>query len=106
MWYGKFLGNGAAALKPTLEIQQKFLLAFAAAGQPDDMAIFSKSGITDAGDSEVTLYFSPAAASFAKTIQGVAPSEKPTLENLGLLVGNSPAAFRALFSEWRPRSER
>ena len=65
MWYGLFLGNGADALPTRLQTQTAFLPVFASAGQPDDMAIFSASGSTDAGAHEVTLYFSPAASAFA-----------------------------------------
>lgn len=103
MWYGLFLGSGVTALQPTLKIQQSFLVEFAVAGQSDDMAIFSKSGGTEAGTHEVTLYFSPAAAAFAKTIPGAAPCTKPPSDGLSLLVGNSPGAFHVLFPEWQPR---
>lgn len=71
-WYGLFLGNGADALAPRLEIQKRFMLAYAAAGQPLDMAIFARSQVTDRAH-EVTLYFSPAAEGFAQALPGAAP---------------------------------
>lgn len=86
MWHGLFLGNGVDAFAPTMRIQEAFMAAFMAAGGPIEMALFSKSEVTDAH--EVTLYFSPAAASFAKTIQGAAPCERPLREHLGLLPGD------------------
>ena|SRR5258708_3320164 len=86
-WYGLFLGSGDDALPRRLQIQSAFIVAYAAAGQPKNMAIFSKSGVTDAGAHEVTLYFSPATASFAKSIAGVAPCDKPSLDGLGLEIG-------------------
>lgn len=98
-WHGLFLGSGDKALPERLQILQDFIPAFAIAGQPDDMAIFSIGGFTEAGPHEVTLYFSPAASAFAKTIPGVAPCEKPPRENLGLAVGNIPGAWHALFPE-------
>lgn len=99
MWYGLFLGSGADCLAIRMRIQMAFLPVFAAAGQPDDMAIFAQSGFTDAGAHEVTLYFSPAAAEFAKTIPGAAPCEKPPRKGLGVETGNGSAALRALFPE-------
>jgi hypothetical protein len=87
IWYGLFLGNGADALAPRLRIQQSFLRAYAAAGQPINMAVFSKAETKDRAH-EVTLYFSPAAATFAKSLSGAAPCEKPTREGVGLEVGD------------------
>lgn len=61
------------------------------------MAMFSKSESTSDAH-EVTIYFSPAAATFAKTIDGTAPSERPSRENLGLLVGDQ-RCWNVLFSQ-------
>ena len=87
MWHGIFLGNGADAFTRTTQIQSSFMLAFMASGGNIEMAMFSKSeSMEDAH--EVTIYFSPAASAFAKTILGVSPCEKPSREKLGLLVGD------------------
>ena len=88
MWYGIFLGNGADAFTPTTKIQSSFMLAFMAAGGNVEMAMFSKSESTEDAH-EVTIYFSPAAESFAKTITGAVPCEKPSREKLGLLAGDA-----------------
>ena len=85
MWHYLFLGNGADAFLPTTKIQEAFMLAFMAAGGPVEMAIFSKSS---PGAHDVTLYFSPAATPFAKTIPGVVPCNKPSQENIGLIAGD------------------
>jgi hypothetical protein len=98
-WYGLFLGSGANCVAERLRIQLAFLPAFAAAGEPDEMAIFSHAGFTDASAHEVTFYFSPAASAFAKTLSGAAPCEKPSREDLGLELGNRPGAWHALFPE-------
>ena len=87
MWYGLFLGNGADAFAPTMKIQNDFMRAFIASGGNVEMAMFSLSESTSEAH-EVTIYFSPAAVEFAKTIVGAAPCDKPSRKNLGLLVGD------------------
>ena len=86
MWHALFLGNGADAYAPTLKIQETFMATFMAAGGPIEMALFST---IESGTAEVTLYFSPAAANFAKSIAGAVPSEKPPRERVGLLAGDA-----------------
>ena len=83
-WFSKNLGNGTAAVAPTLEIQTAFGNAAAAAGLPTDMALFSKHDMRG----NVSLYFSPGASDFAKT-WGAQPCEKPEKEGLSLLVGHA-----------------
>jgi len=87
-WYSVFLGNGQDAYQPTLDIQNKFFFARALAGAPYDMAMFSKSK-TNTGEHGVTLYFSPAAGSFAQSLAGSLLCDKPPKDHLGLLLGDA-----------------
>jgi len=84
-WYSLYLGNGADSLAPTQQIQERFFLAFASAGGPGDMSLFSR---INPEDGTVTLYFSPAAESFAKSIPRAIACAKPAQARLGLLVGD------------------
>ncbi len=83
-WFSKQLGNGVDAHAPSIAIQEAFLPMFARAGNPTDMAVFSRY---DLRENTVTVYFSPAASQLAQTF-GAAPCEKPSFENLSLLVGD------------------
>jgi len=83
-WYSKDLGDGVQAFTPTTQIQEAFIPAFAAAGQPIDMAVFSRY---DLEANFVTVYFSPTTASLAKNFNAT-PCKKPSFERLGLLVGD------------------
>ncbi len=87
-WYSIFLGNGRDAYNPTVDIQNKFFFALALAGAPPDMGMFSKSK-TESGEHGVTLYFSPGASSFVSSLENATPCEKPSIENLGLLLGDA-----------------
>lgn len=95
MWYGIFPGNGVDAFLPTREMQESFKTAFLAAGSPVDMAMFS-TGKTISGAHEVTIYFSPIAKEFAKTINGAAPCDQPKRDGLALLFGDH-RCFDSLF---------
>ena len=84
-WFSKTLGDGVQAFEPTSQIQDAFLPIFAAAGQPTDMAVFSRY---DLENNIVTVYFSPGAAALAKMFDATL-CEKPTREgHLSLLVGD------------------
>lgn len=84
-WYSKELGDGVSAFAPTGQIQEAFLPLFAAAGQPTDMAVFSRY---DLEKNIVTVYFSPGASALAKMF-GASPCEKPKKEGrLSLVVGD------------------
>lgn len=84
-WYSKELGDGVEAYAPSHKIQEAFFPLFSAAGNPIDMAVFSRY---DLERNIVTAYFSPSAAALAKSF-GAQPCEKPKRENrLGLLVGD------------------
>lgn len=84
-WFSKDIGDGVAAFAPSGQIQKAFLPLFAAAGQPNDMAVFSRH---DLERNMVTVYFSPGAAVLAKMF-GAVPCDKPKKDDrLGLLVGD------------------
>lgn len=84
-WYSKDIGDGVAAFAPSDQIQKAFLPLFVAAGQPTNMAVFSRY---DLEKNIVTVYFSPGAAALAETF-GARPCEKPKKEGrLSLLVGD------------------
>ncbi len=83
-WYSKDLGDGVQAFAPSTQIQKAFIPAFASAGQPIDMAVFSRY---DLEKNIVTVYFSPGAANLA-TVFNATPCEKPSFERLSFLVGD------------------
>lgn len=84
-WFSKTLGDGVQAFEPTRQIQDAFLQVFAAAGQPTDMAVFSRYELEK---NIVTVYFSPGAVALAKMF-GATACEKPSREGrLSLLVGD------------------
>jgi len=83
-WHSKALGDGTAALAPSMRIQELFLPMFAASGQPLRMAVFSRY---DLESNVVTVYFSPTASRLAELF-GAKPCDKPTSERIGLLVGD------------------
>ena len=85
-WYSKNLGDGGEAFVPTNKIQEAFVPLFVAAGNPVDMAVFSRY---DLEKNIVTAYFSPRAETLAK-IFGAQPCEKPKNEgHLSLSVGDA-----------------
>ena len=85
LWYSKALGDTVSAFAPSRRIQDLFLPMFSAAGQPLDMAVFSRH---DPRANEVTAYFSPGAAKLA-ALFGAKACEKPSSEGIGLLVGDA-----------------
>ncbi|WP_043110146.1 hypothetical protein [Polycyclovorans algicola] len=95
-WFSLEMGDGVEAFGPTGKIQEAFMPVYIAAGQPQDMAVFSSSrwGETPDGRSTKlhTVYFSPAAALLAKSF-GAIPCAKPSPIGIGLLVGPQEALF-------------
>ena len=85
MWHSLALGSGADASTQKSKIQNAFYLAFVSIGGPPDMAMFSATDAV-AGAKGITLYFSPAATAFAKTVNA-APCEKPAIKGLFLMAG-------------------
>lgn len=100
-WYSKALGDGVAALAPLLRIQELFLPLFAAAGQPAEMAVFSRY---DRRANVVTAYFSPKATKLAALFTAT-PCSKPAADGIGLLVGEQ-RSWDLFFPEKRRRLHR
>ena len=65
-WYSVSLGDGITATMPSAEIEEQFQRAYRAAGQPADMAIFTRPESEDRLYCEIIAYFSPAAAEVAR----------------------------------------
>lgn len=96
-WYSINLGDGMMAPTPTAEIEEAFLQAFAAAGQPADMAVFTRPESEGRLHCEVIAYFSPGAREVAMAFDAE-PCEKPARAGLGLMAGDD-RAWRVLFPE-------
>ena len=97
LWYCISLGDGMIASLPSAEIQEAFLQAFSAAGNPPEMAVFTRPESEGRLHCEVIAYFSPAAQEVAKAFDAE-PCQKPVRAGLGLLAGNEDA-WSTLFDE-------
>lgn len=93
-WHSKALGDGVAAAAPSMKILEAFSPLYIAAGQPADMAVFSRY---DLEANVVTVYFTPGAAQLA-SLFGAKPCDKPSSEGIGLLVGDA-RAWKLFFPE-------
>jgi len=96
-WYSLRLGDGVTAGGPSAEIENLFLKLFVAAGEPHDMAVFTRPESEDRLYCEIIAYFSPAAADVAKAFDA-RPCAKPLRAGLGLLAGND-LAWSKLFPD-------
>lgn len=98
-WYTLSLGDGVLAGGPSTEIQDLFQRLFADAGNPPDMAVFTRAESEGRLYCEVIAYFSPAAVDVAKAFDA-RPCVKPVRAGLGLLAGDE-RAWSILFPESR-----
>ncbi|MFT3895857.1 MAG: hypothetical protein QM730_29915 [Anaerolineales bacterium] len=96
-WYSLHLGDGIMAAVPTDELKEHFLRAFAEAGNPPEMAVFTRVESEGHLHCEVTAYFSPAAVDIAEQFDAEI-CEKPVRSGLGLLAGDA-SAWSILFPE-------
>lgn len=96
-WYSISLGDGMMAVAPSAEIEEQFLKKFTEAGEPPDMAVFTRLESEGRLHCEVIAYFSPAASSVAEAFVAQ-PCEKPNRSGLGLLAG-APTVWKTLFPE-------
>ena len=96
-WYSLSLGDGIMAATPSAEIEELFKPQFSAAGEPLEMAVFTRLESEGRLHCEVIAYFSPAAAKVAGAVDAL-PCEKPLRIGLGLLVGD-PGCWSVLFPE-------
>jgi hypothetical protein len=96
-WYCMSLGDGMTAGFPSTEIEEAFRPAFAKAGSPPEMAVFTRPESEGRLHCEVIAYFSPTAQKVAEAFDAV-PCEKPTRTGLDLLAG-SEKSWSALFDK-------
>ena len=96
-WYTLSLGDGVMAGTPSAEIQDLFQRSFAAAGNPPEMAVFTRPESEGRLYCEVMAYFSPAAQDVAKAFDAK-PCAKPVRTGLGLLAGDE-RSWSTLFPE-------
>jgi len=75
---------------PSVEIEEEFLRVFSAAGNPPEMAVFTRPESEGRLHCEVIAYFSRAAWEVAKTFDAE-PCQKPERPGLGLLAGREEA---------------
>jgi hypothetical protein len=102
-WYSVDLGDGIAAYKPTEQIQEAFTAAYVLnRGATKGMAAFSRY---DTERNIVTVYFTPPAHQIAKVFNAT-PCEKPSIENLGLLIGDQVETWRSYFPGEVPSRKR
>jgi hypothetical protein len=94
-WYSLSLGDGMMAGSPSAEIETAFWRAFAEAGEPVAMAVFTRPESEGRLYCEVIAYFSPEAQKIAMEFDAE-PCEKPVRNGLALLAGK-PDAWTALF---------
>ncbi len=96
-WYSISLGDGVMAGTPAAEIEEAFMQKFTAAGEPPEMAVFTRPESEGRLYCEVMAYFSPAAGELAMAFDAE-PCEKPARAGLGLLAGD-PGCWSLFFSE-------
>jgi hypothetical protein len=96
-WHSLPLGDGMTADEPAEEIRAVFQAAFTSAGEPADMAVFTRHESEGRLHCEVIAYFSPSAAGLAELFEAE-PCERPSRSGLGLLAGNE-ISWSVLFPE-------
>jgi hypothetical protein len=96
-WFCVSLGDGMLAPMPSAEIEEAFLKVFRAAGNPPEMAVFTRPESEGRLHCEVMAYFSPAAQDVAMAFDAE-PCEKPARAGLGLLAGTEEC-WPVLFEE-------
>ena len=94
-WYSVSLGDGIMSGIPSAEIEELFQPLYVAAGQPINMAVFTRSESEGRLHCEVIAYFSPAASELAQAFDAE-PCLTPVRSGLGLLAGD-PACWSVLF---------
>lgn len=96
-WYSLSLGDGMTAGSPSGEVEEAFAKAFVEAGEPAEMAVFTRPESEGRLYCEVIAYFSPAAKKLAMEFDAE-PCDKPERAGLALLAGKLEA-WSALFPE-------
>ena len=96
-WFSKPLGDGVWAYSQTDQVKDLFEPLFVLAGQPVDMAVFTRHESEGRLHCEVIAYFSPAAAALAHVLNAQ-PCDPPARGELDLLAGK-PGCWPVLFPE-------
>jgi len=96
-WFSKTLGDGMMAYESIQQIEEVFEPLYEAAGEPLDMAVFTRHDSEGRLHCEVTAYFSPAAAKVAR-IFDAEPCERPLHRGLDLIAGD-PHCWSVIFPE-------
>jgi len=89
-WYVKNLGDAILAEQSLEQIKKLFYPKYRDSNEPEAMAVFVRHESEGRLHCEAWVYFSPAAAAVAKTVDAV-PCQKPSREGLGLLAGPDSA---------------
>ncbi len=101
-WFSQPLGDGVWAFALKEQIREQFASLFEAAGQPVDMAVFTRHELEGRLQCEVVAYFSPATAALAQAL-GAQPCQQPAHHDLDLLAGDA-ASWAVLFPGAPPRT--
>lgn len=96
-WYSLSLGDGMTAGMASAEVEEQFQRSFSEAGEPPEMAVFTRSESEGRLHCEVIAYFSPLAAGLAQAF-GARPCARPARVGLGLLAGDE-RSWSVLFPE-------
>lgn len=94
--FGKELGDGVEAFRPTEELQKAFLTLSMTGQSSFDAAVFSQY---DSETNVITIYFTPSAELLAKAFVAV-PCEKPIPEEGFSLIVGDVRAREAHFPEY------
>lgn len=89
-WYVLNVGDAMLAGNELARIKEVFQASHARAPDPDPMAIFIRHESEGQLHCSVTLYFSPATAKVAQTVNA-RPSQPPSPQDLGLFAGRDEA---------------
>ena len=96
-WFIKNLGDAMLAYDQQDRIKQCFLLAYARAGRPKEMAAFIRHESEGRLHCEVKIYFSPMSVQVAREVDAE-PCEKPSADGLSMFAG-SQGAWQVLFPQ-------
>jgi hypothetical protein len=96
-WFLKNLGDAMLASDQQDRIEQLLLSAYADAGNPKEMAAFTRHESEGRLHCEVKIYFSPILVAVAREVNAE-PCEKPSPDGLSMLAG-AQDSWLALFPE-------